>query len=331
MRCKWVLGVGVLSALVGVPVYAQPPAAPAVPDTKPAAVPAPAPEPEPRAIPGVRPLRNLEYARPDGKPVKLDLYLPEKVGGVEGGKEGKPWPLVIWVHGGGWQAGTKAFCPALPLVREGFAVASVEYRLTDRAVFPAQIQDCKAAVRYLRAHAKEHNIDPERFGCWGASAGGHLVALLGVTCGNKECEGAELGNAEQSSAVQCVCDWFGPTNFTEFKSESADVAPMLVRLFGGPMSENKELVRLASPALHVKKEGMGKCPPFLIVQGDKDPLVPWQQSQELADKLKEAGVDAELVIVKGGGHGNFGAQGAKEQARVKEFFVKWLKGEGKGG
>jgi acetyl esterase/lipase len=323
MGHRIVLGrvVAALMAGVSVGVAAAQPAVPQVPapeaKTTPVSVPQAVKPVEGVPVADDRVLLNLEYAKPDGKPVKLDLFLPKK------GET--PAPVVIWIHGGGWQAGSKAMCPARGMVRDGFAVASVEYRFTDRAAFPAQIQDCKAAVRYLRAHAKEHNLDPERFGAWGASAGGHLVALLGTSCGNKECEGAELGNAEQSSAVQCVCDWFGPTDFTEYKAESADVAPMLVKLFGGKMSEKQELVRMASPALHIKKEG-AKYPPFLIVQGDKDPLVPWEQSKELADKLKEAGVSAELVIVEGAGHG-FGEKNGAEMARVREFFKARLMGE----
>ncbi len=289
--------------------------APAPAATPPAAT---SPAQQPAAAPPAtddRIFMDLEYARPDGKPVKLDLFLPKK--------SDTPAPVIIWIHGGGWQAGSKAMCPARGWVRDGFAVASVQYRLTDRGPFPAQINDCKAAVRYLRAHAKQYNLDPDRFGAWGASAGGHLVALLGTSCGSKECEGAELGCADQSSAVQCVCDWFGPTDFTEYKAESADVAPMLMRLFGGKMSEKQELVKLASPALHVKKEGV-KYPPFLIVQGDKDPLVPHEQSRELAAKLKEAGGSAELIIVEGAGHG-FGEHTARELARVKQFFAKQFK------
>jgi len=291
--------------------HPQQPTTPGAPSASPPRAPE---QPAARALAGVKSFRDIEYASPDGKPVKLDLYVPEHAD--------KPMPLVIWIHGGGWRAGTKDQCPALALTRDGFAVASVEYRLTDRACFPAQIHDCKAAVRYLRAHAKEHNIDADRIGCWGASAGGHLVALLGTSAGDKACEGAELGNADQSSEVQCVCDWFGPTDFVGYKAESADVAPMLVGLFGGKMSEKPDLVKLASPALHVKKDG-AKYPPFLIVQGDKDPLVPWQQSQELADKLKEAGAAAELVIVKDAGHG-FGEKNGEELQRVKGFFEKQL-------
>jgi acetyl esterase/lipase len=306
-RLSWLLMAPVLASMLSVPTIAQEKgAAPA--QTPPAAGSLDTGQKGPRA------LRDLEYAKPDGTALKLDLFLPAN--------EGKPTPLVIWIHGGGWQGGSKEGCPAIGLVRDGFAVASVDYRLTDQATFPAQIFDCKAAVRFLRAHAKENNIDPERLGCWGASAGGHLVALLGTTIGEKACEGAELGSAEQSSAVQCVCDWFGPTDFREYKAQSSDVAPMLVKLFGGKMSEKQELVKLASPALHVEKSGK-KYPPFLIVQGDQDPLVPWQQSQELADKLKAAGASVELVIVKGAGHG-FGEQNGREFERLKKFFVEHL-------
>jgi acetyl esterase/lipase len=269
---------------------------------------------------GVKVLRDVEYARPDEKPVRLDVYLPEDA------KEATP--LIIWVHGGGWQAGSKTSCPALPWVKDGFAVASVEYRFTDRAPFPAQIQDCKAAVRFLRAHAAEYNLDPKRFGAWGASAGGHLVAMLGTTCGNAECEGGALGNAECSSGVQCVCDWFGPTDFLSYNSTQAEVSPMLIKLFGGKLSEKQEVAKLASPALHIKKPAEGKMcelPPFLIVQGDKDPLVPDQQSRLLAEKIKEAGGEQQLVIVEGAGHGFTGEQLRTEFQRARDFFRKQLK------
>lgn len=269
---------------------------------------------------GVKAIRDIEYATPDGQPVRLDLYVPE---GAKG-----PLPLIIWVHGGGWKMGSKAGCPALPWVTDGFAVASVEYRFTNRAPFPAQIHDCKAAVRFLRAKAKEYNLDPDRFGAWGASAGGHLVALLGTTGGNAECEGAELGNAEFSSAVQCVCDWFGPTDFLSYNADQAEVSGMLIGLFGGRISQKQELARLASPALHVKKPAGGdavKYPPFLIVQGDKDLLVPERQSRLLAERLKDAGAENELVIVAGAGHGFMGDQARAEFQRVREFFKKRLK------
>jgi acetyl esterase/lipase len=258
--------------------------------------------------------RDLEFALPGGlgsDPLLLDLFVPKAGDG--------PFPLVIWVHGGGWEGGDKSPCPALGLLREGFAVASVNYRLTDEAIFPAQIHDVKAAVRWLRAHAKEHKLDPDRFGAWGASAGGHLVALLGTSGGVAELEGVELGHADQSSRVQAVCDWYGPCDF----SIMADIAGsnnkgMLFKLFGGPLKDKRDLATLASPVTHATNDD----PPFLIQQGDKDNLVPVAQSQAMETALKKAGVPVELMIVQGAGHG---VLGPKANQRIREFFIRELK------
>src|SRR5262245_50032586 len=160
--------------------------------------------------PGVKALRDIEYAKVGDISLKLDLYLPEP-------RPAAPVPLVVWVHGGAWQAGSKDQTPAVPLVRRGLAVASVGYRLSQVARFPAQIEDCKAAVRWLRAHAAEHAIDGRHIGAWGSSAGGHLVALLGTSGDVDELEG-EAGNLDQSSRVQVVVDWFGPTDFTRMSA-----------------------------------------------------------------------------------------------------------------
>jgi hypothetical protein len=157
---------------------------------------------------GVKSHRDLVYVEGGHERHKLDLYLPEKADG--------PLPLIIWVHGGGWQNGSKDGCPPLRggYIERGYAVASINYRLSGHAVFPAQIEDCKAAIRWLRAHAKEYGLDAKRFGVWGSSAGGHLVALLGTSGDVKEFDvGANL---DQSSRVQAVCDYYGPTDFTVF-------------------------------------------------------------------------------------------------------------------
>lgn len=150
-------------------------------------------------------LRDLEYASVDGVSLGLDLYLPDPA-------QSTPVPLVIWVHGGGWRAGSKNGTDAPDTLGDDYAVASIDYRLSGIETFPAQIHDVKAAVRWLRAHAAEYSLDPERFGAWGSSAGGHLVALLGVTCGNPDLEGAVGENLDQQSCVQAVCDFYGPTD-----------------------------------------------------------------------------------------------------------------------
>ncbi len=259
-------------------------------------------------------LRNLEYVPNGHERQKLNLYLPMN-------NSDKPLPLIVWVHGGAWLGGSKENPPVRRFVPLGFAVASVNYRLSQHAIFPAQIEDCKAAIRFLRAHAKQYNIDPTRIGTWGASAGGHLVALLGTTGDDKSFDTGP--NLDQSSAVQAVCDFFGPTDFTKMSAFSstmnhdADDAPE-AKLVGGPVQEKKEVCRQANPITYITR----KDPPFLIVHGDKDPLVPHNQSQILFDAPKAADVNATLYIVKDGGHG---FRDPEVDRLVTEFFLKHLK------
>ena len=239
----------------------------------------------------VQVLRNIEYAKPAGRSLKLDLYIPKSVA--------KPMPVVMWVHGGGWREGTKDIPMVLPLVPLGFAVASIDYRLSQEAKFPAQIYDCKAAVRWLRQHGPEYGLDPGRIGAAGASAGGHLVALLGTTGDDASLDGPE-GSAGVSSRVQAVCDFFGPTNLTDLGSEySKSQVNLVANLLGGSINQNWDEARAASPIFHVDRNSA----PFFIAHGDSDPVVPLEQSEELNAALKSAGVPSTLYVVKGGGHG----------------------------
>jgi acetyl esterase/lipase len=267
---------------------------------------------------GTTALRDLAYV-PDGGPRRtLDLYLPKADG---------PLPLIIWVHGGGWEAGNKEHPKALRFLSRGYAVASINYRLSQTAPFPAQIQDCKAAVRYLRSIAKGNNIDPDRFGAWGESAGGHLVALLG-TC--EETAFDEPATEQRWSArVQTVCDWYGPSDFGKFlDGVGADFRPRLVslleKLFAGPLDQKKELMRYASPTAHVTR----KAPPFLIVHGDKDPIVMLGQSELLQTALTKAGVESTLHVVAGGGHGGPNFDSPEVRGAIEQFFDKHLKKSG---
>jgi acetyl esterase/lipase len=264
---------------------------------------------------GTRILRDLAYV-PDGhERQKLDLYLPVQ------NQEAGPLPLIVWVHGGAWLAGSKENCPAVRFLRRGYAVSSINYRLSQHAIFPAQIEDCKAAIRFLRANAEKYNIDPNRIGAWGASAGGHLVALLGTAGVVKEFDKGP--NLQVSSRVQAVCDFFGPTDLTkmsQFASTMDHDAPNSPEslLIGGPVQENKEACRRANPITYVTKDD----PPFLICHGDKDMLVPHNQSELLYDALKKAGVNVKFHTVKGGGHG---FRDAEADRMVQEFFDKFLK------
>ena len=265
-------------------------------------------------------INDIVYARIGDRALHINLTLPTA-------DVTKPRPAVIWIHGGGWSGGDYKLDPSAEfgLTKAGFVTGTVEYRLTGEAKYPAQIEDCKAAIRFLRANATKYGIDPDRIGVWGGSAGGHLVALLGTTGGMKQLEGTE-GNPGYSSRVQAVCDLFGPTNFSDsqLKLYIPAVVEMIDALLGGPVAQNRGLARLASPVEFASKDD----PPMLILHGDEDPLVPMSQSEELYNALKRAGADVTLVKVKHAGHG-FGAKEndpsyAQIKKMVQDFFRKNL-------
>ena len=274
-----------LAALVALPVFSR--AEPPPPTATPAAS-------VPGLPPNARALLDVPYVSHGHPRQRLDLYLPAQPTG----------PLLVWIHGGGWRAGTKDKPPGLALVGGGVTVASVEYRFSQDAIFPAQIEDCKAAIRWLRAHAKDYGYDPKRVAVWGASAGGHLTALLAVTGQMRDFDVGE--NLDQSSAVQCAVDLFGPADFPAYdpslpepmvQRENPD--SVIAQLLGGPVSQKMELAKRASPITWVTKNAA----PMLIMQGSDDPLVPMDQSRRLADKLKAAGAEVKLDIIEGAGHG----------------------------
>jgi len=278
--------------------------------------------PAPRVPEGVKAYKDLEYVASGHERHKLDLYVPEEAEG--------PLPLLIWVHGGGWQNGSKDGCPPLRegYTSRGYAVASINYRLSGHAPFPAQIEDCKAAIRWLRAHAKQYNLDTKLFGVWGSSAGGHLVALLGTSGDVKEFD--KGANLDQSSRVQAVCDYFGPTDFVVFvttpkyESHAKADAPE-AKLIGGAVLENKDKAAKVNPITYVSADD----PPFLIVHGDKDGTVPINQSELLFSALKKAGRQVHFHTIHGAGHGGPGFNAPEVTAQVREFFEKFLKGAGK--
>jgi acetyl esterase/lipase len=259
--------------------------------------------------------RDLAYVS-DGHPrQKLDLYLPPAEG---------PLPLIVYIHGGAFRAGDKGEWPPLEYVAQGYALAAINYRLSQHALFPAQIEDCKAAVRWLRAHAKEYGLDPGRVAAGGTSAGGHLAAMVGTAGSVRDFDVGE--NLDQSSRVQAVLDYFGPTDFLQMDAhrppggmvhDTADSPES--QLVGGPIQESPEKVARANPITYVSAE----APPFLIVHGDRDPLVPHHQSELLAAALEEAGVPVTFYTVKGGGHGGF--EDPKVDELTREFLERYLK------
>jgi acetyl esterase/lipase len=279
--------------------------------------------PRSRLPEGVKSERDIQYV-PDGDAAqRLDLYL-------SGQEDERPLPVLVWIHGGGWAAGSKADCPAVYMVPRRYVVASVEYRFSQKAVFPAQIQDCQAAIRWIRANSKKYNIDPDHIGVWGASAGGHLVALLG-TAGGKNAFPKIGGNDEQSDRVQAVCDWFGPADFNTVMSQAAaDKTKNIFKfntpgdpysnLIGAKLGEDQEKCQAVSPVHYVSKDN----PPFLIMHGTTDALVPFAQSVELADALKNAKVDVILQPFPGSGHGGpaFGLPAVHDL--ITRFMDKYL-------
>ncbi|MGA2256818.1 MAG: alpha/beta hydrolase [Thermoguttaceae bacterium] len=260
--------------------------------------------------------RDLEYVKGGHKRQKLDLYIPKQAVG--------PLPVIVWIHPGAWMFGGKEECPAIPFVGKGYAVASINHRYSTQAPFPAQIEDCKAAIRWLRANAKTYNLDPGRFGVWGASSGGHLAALVGTSGDAKDLEGT-LGELGPSSRVQAAVDWFGPTDIAKMGGGHDQPDSPESILLGGPVPKNKDKAERANPITYVSKDD----PPFLIMHGDRDNMVPFHQSELLYEALKKAGVDATLKPVKGAGHGG-PAFGSEENKRlVEDFFDKHLKKVGK--
>lgn len=278
-----------------------------------------------RVPPGVQAIRDIQYI-PGGDTAQcLDLFLPDPPAKA-------PLPLLVWIHGGGWAAGSKDDCPTMHMVPNGYAAASVEYRFSQKAKFPAQIQDCQAAIRWLRANAARYNIDPNKIGVMGASAGGHLVALLG-TAGGKNAFTPIGDNQDQSDRVQAVCDLFGPADFTTVMSQAAaDSNVKNIFAFNTPSDpyssligtnlENQDKSTAASPVHYVSSD----LPPFLILHGTADALVPFAQSQELEAALKKAGVPVLLQVFPNAGHGGPPFGKPEAQQLIQTFFAKYLKG-----
>ena len=256
-------------------------------------------------------LRDVVYCSPDGAPQRMDVYFPES---------GGPWPAVLYVHGGGWMHGDKAeagmFAPLM--TSHGYLVVSINYRLYPPAVFPAMVQDVKCAVRSLRANASQYNLDPNRIGAMGVSAGGHLVALLGTA---DQSAGWDVGEyLEESSRVQAVIPLAGVMDLSR-SFPNADIETMKRVGFG------EYNVAEASPITHVTPDD----PPFLLIHGDRDDLVPVEQSQVMYDRLVQVSVPAELVIVQNAGHSMSAPNGSTTPTLAEinqillDFLARYLK------
>jgi len=259
--------------------------------------------------------RDITYCTTDGVALKMDVHYPRAMS--------KPAPVAVYVHGGSWSSGSKSDSIGMTdvpeLLARGYLVASVDYRHAPEWKFPAQIHDVKCAVRFLRANAARFNLDPNRIGAWGHSAGGHLVTLLGTTDTRDGFEGSRE-YADQSSRVQAVVDMCGRADLHGMPADKAK------SVFGAP-NDSSDILDNASPIKFVSKDDS----PFLILHGDKDAMVPLRVSQTLAERLKAAGVPVTLVIVKNADH-NFNPEGgpmsptrAEVTQMIADFFDQYLR------
>jgi acetyl esterase/lipase len=249
----------------------------------------------PAASPGLQAKshRDLVYATIDDKVLKLDLHLPAAEQPL----------LLVWVHGGAWRSGSKDEVPP-GLVDRGIAVASVDYRLSTEARFPAMIHDIKAAIRFLRARAAEYGYRAERVAIGGSSAGAHLATLVGVTNGHPELEGRVGAHLTQSSDVHAILSYYGASNLTTILAQSTpfglDVRRPALQLFLGALPDDaRALAELASPVRHVDRSD----PPLLLLHGDQDPQMPINQSHEIEGAYESLGLDVAFDVVHGAAHG----------------------------
>jgi acetyl esterase/lipase len=278
----------------------------------------PPPKPPAPVPPDLVVLHDVVYGKGGTQDLHAEICYSKKVTG--------PMPAILCVHGGGWIEGSNKSVDLTHFARAGYFAASIEYRLSNTAKWPAQIQDCKCAVRWLRANAAQYNVDPDRIGLWGGSAGGHLVACLGTITNVPEFDG-DGGYPGVSSSVKCVVDLFGPVDLTNPKVNLPGALNVVQRLFPTPYEKDPDLWKKASPINYVAAGD----PPFLILHGDADTVVPLAQSTAFAAALTKAGVPNQLIVVHNAIHGLAAVRGTKTSPDANavnramyDFLAKYL-------
>ena len=267
----------------------------------------------PAAVPeNIEVLKDVVYGKGGGRDLTLNLARPKATAG--------PAPCVLVIHGGGWANGRKEQHNDViaVLAGRGYVAATVGYRLAPAGVFPAQVEDVKCAVRYLRAHAGKYNLDPDRVGAVGFSAGAHLAMMLGVTDKPDGLEG-DGGWPDPSSKVQAVVSYFGPTDLAAPELRP-DISPILKKFLGGTLDEKPEAYKRASPINYVRADSA----PMLLLQGTNDPLVNWKQAVRMAEALAKNDVDGRVEILLGLGHGWRGPELTRTADATFKFFDEKL-------
>lgn len=256
--------------------------------------------------------RDITFATVDGTDLLLDLHRSDEAPAVG---------LIVWVHGGAWRAGSRTSVDLAGLTAHGWTVASVDYRLSPVAKFPAQIHDIKAAIRFLRAHAAEYGYPPSRIVIAGSSAGGHLAALVGVSNDHPELEGTVGEHLTVSSDVQAIVDLYGASNLTTILAQSTSHGlnvrkPALDLLLGGQPDAVPQLARLASPVFQVDASD----PPLLLLHGDQDPQMPINQAHELQGAYEAFGRPVQFVVMHGSAHGGPAFTSKATLALIDQFL-----------
>lgn len=260
---------------------------------------------------------DIEYAKLGDRSLKLDLYLPKR------DTTSSRSPLVVWVHGGAWRSGSKDNVPLLRWLDHGFAIASVEYRLSPEAKFPAQVHDIKTAIRFLRARSDELGLDLERFVIAGGSAGGHLAALVGVSSGIAPLEGTTGNHVDMKSDVRAIVSFYGASDLQTILQQSTEYGlsvrvPALQLFLGGQPTELPEVAKLASPVTHVDPTD----PPLWLIHGDADPQMPIEQSRQLADLYRQTGLPVDFEVIPGGRHGGEAFFAAERLDRIAKGLLE---------
>ena len=270
-------------------------------------------EPDTLSLPNTRLIKNIPYVVNGHKLQNFDLYIPKDAK--------KPMPVLLWIHGGAWEGGFKKWIDPTFLIKSGFAIASIDYRFSDTAIFPAQIQDCNEAIYFIWKNAAQYNLDRTKFIVGGGSAGGHLASLIGLSTNDKIADFYTDINKSKAIKFRAILDFYGPAdlNVVHGKATTMDYdseGSALTRLLGFPTLDRPDLAKKASPVTYIDKND----PPILILHGDADDIVPFWESRQFYSWLKLAGVKTELFKIEGAGHAGPAFSSPATEKKVNEFL-----------